>query len=37
QNASAGDNTPRDVSFEDNAVPSHNAEVSEGSSEGGQA
>ncbi len=35
QRASAGDATPRDVSFEDNDVPSHNAEVSDGSSHGG--
>ena len=37
QHASAGDATPRDVSFEDNAVPSHNAEVSGSTSEGDQA
>jgi aerobic carbon-monoxide dehydrogenase large subunit len=37
RDASSGEATPHDVSFEDNAVPSHNAEVSGSSPEGGQA
>jgi carbon-monoxide dehydrogenase large subunit len=37
RDASAGDATPRDVSFEDNAAPSHNAETSGASTEGDPA
>jgi len=38
QRASAGDSTPRDVSTtDDNAIPSHNAQLGDGDTEGGQA